>query len=83
VTEEEKNFILAELEMLRWTETSKQKSEYDRLLAQCQDYLCKGHLADYWLEMAKTVKVGSKRAHESSQSHDGEQVEAKKRSRYI
>ena len=68
VTEEEKNFILAELEMLRWTETSKQRSEYDKLLAQCQDYFCKGHLAHYWLERAGTTKVGSKRSYGNSQS---------------
>jgi len=33
--------------------------------------------------MAKTVKVGSKRARENSQSRDGEQAEANKRPRYI
>ena len=68
--------------MLRWTEFSKQRGEYDKLLAQCQDYFCKGHLAHYWLERAEVKKVGSKRIHENSQTQDGEQAEANKRSRY-
>ncbi len=34
-TEEEKKLILAELRILRETESSKQRGEYDKLLPQC------------------------------------------------